>query len=395
VFAFFLLWAIIKVVEFFVNQQVRNEEGDIAMKMLMRNKFFDVAEDILTAARAESCSENKELLFITRYDFVEGLVLDKIEAVTGQDNRKNLQKLKEESGNYLARVLRACFGYNLMRSLIKEFDLEDNPVTAKKAADIIEQGAIRYVEAFVEGSLAHQDVMAALKRVQIERKALPNLMGHFKKAVREKFMGGKILAWNELRDIIEDFVFEEVLKLSGGDKKQAMQRFWDSKLAMLENRYKRLEAPLKDGSVNKRVSYRDFEAALTLYIQGREQYVELLSGKKAEAFRKQTRMLKVQLEGFVQLVNDFDDATLSEEGLVEVDERLAEKYPHISKRNIFDFLERCFLVEAYKKKFHIDQFNTIYDKSVSRVLKSAVMQQEEKDRVYARTHPWLASISNL
>lgn len=254
---------------------------------------------------------------------------------------------------------------------------------------------MRYVEDFMSQSLANRDVMSALRRVQIERKMLPGLFDRFERSARKSLEAGQLLAWDELRMIVEEYVFEEVLKMKEGDREASLKEFWGSKVAMLEHRLNRLDAPLKDAYIDRSISYDDYEGALIMLIEARDKYAELLEGAPKKTYERKTQMYKDTLEGFTELVDNFDDQLIGEEGLVRMDDEVMKKYPLIGKRTLFEFLERAFLLEAYKNKFHSDEFDTIYEKSINRLLKSSVMKQEQLYREYAHKYPWLSSISKL
>lgn len=364
------------------------------MKLIVRNEAFDSLEQILTEARALHCSD-KALILHTRYDFTRGLVLERIETKGVQETSKELKDLHKESGNYFARLLRQAFGYTLMRPIIEKEKVEGHPIIANKAVAIIQAAQLRYIEEFMSQTLANRDVMGALRRVQIERKVLPGLFDRFEKSARKTLDAGQLLAWDELRKIVEEYVFEEVLKLKKGDREASLKEFWGSKVAMLEHRLNRLNAPLKDGYLDKTISYEDYEGALVMLIEARDKYAELLDGKKRETYEKKTQEYKDALDGFTDLVDKFDDHLIGEEGLVRMEDSVTKQYPLIGRRTLFQFLERAFLLEAYKNKFHADAFDSVYKKSLDRLKKSTVMKQEQADREYAHKYPWLSSISKL
>ena len=356
------------------------------MKLITRNEAFDALEQLLSEARAVD-SADKVLVLHTRYDFSKGLVLDKIEIEGVQETSKKLESLNKESGNFFARLLRQAFGYTLVRPIIEKKKIEGNPVVAKKAAAAIEEAQLLYVEDFMSQSLANRDVMSALRRVQIERKMLPGLFDRFERSARKSLEAGQLLAWDELRKIVEEYVFEEVLTMKEGDREASLKEFWGSKVAMLEHRINRLDAPLKDGYIDRAISYEDYEGALIMLIEAREKYAELLEGDSRKTYERKTQIHKDRLEGFTSLVDAFDDRLIGEEGLVRMDDTVMKKYPLIGKRTLFEFLERAFLLEAYKQKFHADAFQSIYENSLDRLLKSSVMQQEQLDREYAHKYP--------
>jgi len=364
------------------------------MKLITRNDAFDALEQLLSEARALHSSD-KVLVLHTRYDFAKGLVLEKIETKSVQETSKKLETLNKESGNFFARLLRQAFGYTLVRPIIEKHKIEGHPVAASKAVAVIEEAQLRYVEDFMSQSLANRDVMSALRRVQIERKMLPGLFDRFERSARKSLDAGQLLAWDELRMIVEEYVFEEVLKMKEGDREASLKEFWGSKVAMLEHRLNRLDAPLKDAYIDRSISYDDYEGALIMLIEARDKYAELLEGTPRKTYERKTQMYKDILEGFTALVDSFDDQLIGEEGLVRMSEEVMKKYPLIGKRTLFEFLERAFLLEAYKKKFHSDEFEAIYEKSINRLLKSSVMKQEQLDREYAHQYPWLSSISRL